>query len=146
MPAQDKQVFDAMVSTLQSMKKFGFVKYGHQDKPPDQEGATVEIFRVGWSMPRDGMDATEEDRQTNYLIRLTYSNSDVTKRNSLILYYEGIIVNAFHHKRLAGITVPRRTVCEKCKDNQNMNSPAVQVLIAGYFTYRLPPTDGITVS
>ena len=142
---QDETVFDDMVAQLDATRKFNLVKWGDYDGTWPTSGATAHIRRYQFTIDERVGQLDDNDRRVDYRITLLYFNVNDNTRRRRILNFEAIIHNLFHMKKLGGLTMPHATRITRGRDEQRAPGGVSQVIIEGYFTYRIAVRNGLLV-
>jgi hypothetical protein len=142
---QDDRIFDDMVSQLNATAKFKMVKWGIYTGAWPQEGAYVNILRLQFLNDDRNANPQDEERQVFYRIILRYNSSDDNYRNRRLLNLEALIINLFHNKRLADLTIPRRTRIFRARPGKPTSTNEGATDLDGMFSYRVDPKDGLNV-
>lgn len=142
---QDEKVFDYIVSVLKATGKFRHVSWGDPGVSLPSDGASVVFQRFEFATDERFAAADFDERRVTYRATLSYRNPNPDLRKRRLLNYEGIIINSLHHKRLADLTMPRKTTVARGRDDLKQPEGTAAVVIEGVFTYAVPPMDAMIV-
>jgi hypothetical protein len=142
---QDDHVFDDMVAQLNSTAKFKMARWGIFTGAWPQEGAYVNILRVQFMNDDRTANPDDEERQVFYRILLRYNSSDDNFRNKRLSNLEALIINMFHNKRIAGLTIPKKTRVYRGRPGKPTSTNEGATDLDGVFVYRVAPRDGLII-